>query len=248
MPYMPTAQLLATHQALRRHIEEAFGRPARLSSAPDFRVFQTRVLRGDFDLVLTGPSIGWQAYLDAGMHPIAVSKKLVIVQIVVARDSPIKSVADLRGKTVATIDAITTTSQITVRLLHQAGLEAGRDVQLRHERTPFNSAQAVVLGEAAAAGFPNVSLQALTPEIRDRLRIIKESTPVPGVMFISRKAADIPSPEKFQEALFGFAQDTPEGRDYIKVLGHEGLLRPDFKFLGVLDDLVPEVRRIMAGP
>lgn len=248
MPYMPTARLFESHQSLRHHIETTFKRPAVLSTAPDFHTFQRRVLRGDFDLVLTGPNIGWQAYLDAGMVPIAVSKKFVVIQIVVAKDSGIKAIADLRGKAVATIGAITTTSQTTVQLLREGGLEADKDVQLRHEQTPFNSAQAVVLGEVAAAGFPNVSFQALTPDIRDRLRIIKESAPLPGVMFISRKAPDVPSPEQFQAALFSYANDTPEGRAYVRELGHEGLLKPDFTALKVLDSLVPAVRRILAKP
>lgn len=247
MPYMPTARLFEVHQSLRRHIEATFKRPAALSTAPDFHTFQRRVLDGEFDLALTGPNIGWQAYLDGPMTPVAVSRKLVVIQIMVARDGPVRTVADLRGRAVATIDAITTTSQTTVVMLHEAGLEPGRDVQLRHEKTPFNSAQSVVLGEAAAAGFPNVSFRTLKPEIQERLRIIAESDPLPGVMFISRRGQDIPGPEQFQAALLGFA-DTPEGRAYIQALDHEGLQKPDFKQLKVLDRLLPEVRRAMGRP
>ncbi|MBU0753159.1 MAG: phosphate/phosphite/phosphonate ABC transporter substrate-binding protein [Gammaproteobacteria bacterium] len=245
MPYMPTARLFAVHESLRRYIEATFKRPAVLSTAPDFHTFQRRVLEGELDLALTGPNIGWQAHLDGPMTPVAVSRKLVVIQIMVARDGPIRSLADLRGKAVATIDAITTTSQTTVVMLREAGLEAGRDVQLRHEKTPFNSAQNVVLGETAAAGFPNVSLRTLPPEMQAKLRIIAESDPLPGVMFISRRAPGIPSPEQFQAALLGFA-DTPEGKIYIRDLDHAGLQKPDFKQLKILDRLIPEVRRAMA--
>jgi len=248
MPYMQTARLLETHQSLRRHIEATFKRPAVLSTAADFLSFQRRVLRGDFDLVLTGGNLAWQAWLDARMMPVAVAKKFVVVQIVVHKDSRITAVAGLRGKTVATVDPITTVAQTTVLLLRDGGLEAGRDVQLRHEKTPFNSAQAVVFDEAAAAGFPSISFHALTPDIRSKLRVIAESAPLPGVIFVSRMAPDIPSPEQFQAALFRYAQDTPEGRAYIKDLGHDGLLKPDFKRLKVLDSLVPEIRRLLANP
>jgi ABC-type phosphate/phosphonate transport system substrate-binding protein len=248
MPYMPTSRLIEAHQSLRRHIEETFKRQAVLSTAPDFQSFQRRVLRGDFDLVLSGGNLAWQAHLDAGMVPIAVSRKFVIVRIVVGKDSRITSIADLRGKTVATIDAFTTVAQITVRLLREGGLEVGRDVQLLHEKTPFNSAQAVVFGEAAAAGLPDISFRALTPEIRGGLRVIKESAPLPGVIFLSRQASDIPSPGQFQAALFRYAHETPAGRAYLKDLGHDGLVRPDFKRLKVLDSLVPEVRRMLAQP
>jgi phosphonate transport system substrate-binding protein len=248
MPYLPTATLINGHQPLRRFLEIHFRRPVALSTAPDFYSFQRRVVRGDFNLILTGPSIGWQAHLDAGFRPVAVSQKLVVVQILVAKDSPIQSLEQLRGQTVATIDPMTYTAQTTVIMLREHGLTAGRDVQLRHEKVPFNSAQAVALGEVAAAGFPNVSWPALTPEIRDKLRILKASAGYPGVMFMSREAADIPSPAEFQTALLTFARDTEAGRAFVKEFNHEGLLKPDLKALRTLERFVPEVRRLLAQP
>jgi len=248
MPYLPTATLIAGHQPLRRFLEIHFRRPVALSTAPDFHSFQRRVVRGDFDLILTGPAIGWQAYLDAGFTPVAVSQKLVVVQLLVAKDGPIQSLEQLRGQTVATIDPMTFTAQTTVVMLREHGLTAGRDVQLRHEKVPFNSAQAVAIGEVAAAGFPSVSWPALTPEIRDRLRTIKVSAGYPGVMFMSRQAADIPSPMEFQAALLTFARDTKAGRAYVKEFDHGALLRPDLKALRALERFVPEVRRLLAQP
>ncbi|MDO9244541.1 MAG: PhnD/SsuA/transferrin family substrate-binding protein, partial [Rhodocyclaceae bacterium] len=185
---------------------------------------------------------------DAGFTPVVVSQKLVAVQLLVAKDGPIQSLEQLRGQTVATIDPMTYTAQTTVIMLREHGLTAGRDVQLRHEKVPFNSVQAVVMGEAAAAGIPNFSWPALTPEIRDKLRILKASVGYPGAMFMSRQAPDIPSPAEFQVALLTFARDTEAGRAFVKEFNHDALLKPDLKALRTLERFVPEVRRLLAQP
>lgn len=248
MPYLPTATLIAGHQSLRHHFEETFKRPVVLSTAPDFHSFQQRVLAGNFDFTIIGPGPGWQAHLDRKHELVAISQRMVRIYILVARDSPIKSIADLRGKTLATIDPLTVTSQTTMVVLREHKLQPGIDLRIRHEKTPFNTAQALALGEVAAAGFPNVAYSNLPAEIRDKLRILHETGDVPGVLFMVRPAPDMPKPEAFQAALFRFARDTEAGRAFIKEFNHDGLSKPDLKALRVLDRFLPETRRLMATP
>jgi phosphonate transport system substrate-binding protein len=247
LPYMPTATLIAGHQGLRRHFEETFKRSVALSTAPDFRSFQHRVLAGDFDLTIIGPGPGWQAHLDRGHQVVAVSKRMVRIYILVAKGSPIKNFADLRGTTLATIDPLTVTSQTTMAVLRDNKLQPGADIQVRHEKTPFNAAQALALGEVAAAGFPNIAYPNLPADIRAKLRILVETDGMPGVLFMARPTPDVPAPEEFQAALFRFVE-TAEGKAYVKEFNHDGLIRPDPNVLRALDRFVPETRRLMAGP
>lgn len=248
MPYLPTAKLIAGHQSLRHFFEETFKRPVVLSTAPDFHSFQHRVLAGDFDFTIIGPGPGWQAHLDRKHELVAISRRMVRIYILVARDSPIKSIADLRDKTLATIDPLTVTSQTAMVMLREHKLQPGTDLRIRHEKTPFNSAQALALGEVAAAAFPNVAYPSLPAEIRDKLRILHESEDIPGVLFMVRPAPDMPRPEAFEAALFRFAQDTEAGRAFVREFNHDGLLRPDLKALRVLDRFLPETRRLIAQP
>ncbi len=247
LPYMPTATLISGHQALRRYFEERLKRPVAISTAPDFRSFQNRVLAGDFDFTIIGPGPGWQAHLDRGHQVVAVSKRMVRIYILVAKGGPVKSLADLRGATLATIDPLTVTSQTTMAVLRDNKLLPGTDIQVRHEKTPFNAAQALALGEVAAAGFPNVAYPNLPADIRDKLRILIETDGMPGVLFMARPAPNVPAPEEFQAVLFRFVE-TAEGKAYVKEFNHDGLLRPDLDALRALERFVPETRRLMAGP
>jgi ABC-type phosphate/phosphonate transport system substrate-binding protein len=248
IPYLPTATLIARHQPLRRHFEETFQRPAVLSTAPDFHTFQQRVLNGDFDFIVTGPGPGWQAHVDRKQQVIAVSRRQVKILFVVAKDSPVASFTDLRGKTVVTIAALTLTGQATVAHLKEHKLQPDVDVDVRYEKTPFNCAQGVILGEVAAAGLTSAVYSNLPAETREKLRIFHESESFPGILFMVRPAADMPRPEEFQAALFRFAHDTEPGRAFLKDLNHDGLLTPDPKALRMLDRFVPETRRAMNLP
>lgn len=247
LPYMPTAALLAGHQGLRSHFEEAFKRPAAVSTAPDFHSFQHRVVAGDFDFIIIGPGPGWQAHLDHKYPVVAVSRRMVSIYILVGKGAPLRTLADLRGRTLATIDPMTVTSQTTMLLLREHKLQPGTDVRIRHEKSPFNAAQALALGEVDAAGFPNVAYPSLPHELTDKLRILHESAGMPGVLFMVRPAPDMPSAEAFQAALFGFGE-TEAGRKYLREFNHDALLKPDPKALRTLDRFVPEIRRLLSTP
>jgi phosphonate transport system substrate-binding protein len=132
-------------------------------------------------------------------------------------------------------------------MLRDQKLQPRVDVIVRHEKTPFNCAQAVVVGDADAAGFPNVSLPNLPAEIRDKLQIIAESDDMPGILFMVRPAGDSPTAEAFQKALLGFVA-SEAGRTYLKEFNHDGLSKPDMKALRALDRFVPEIRRLMQRP
>ncbi len=247
-PSQPTTVLLAGHQALRRHFEKTFKRRVALSTAPDYLSFQRRVLRGDFDFFIIGPGPGWQAHLDRGYPIVAVASQQVRAYLLVARDGHVKDVADLRGRTVATIGPLTVSAQEVMAILREHKLRPGIDVQISHQKNPFNVAQSVAQGEVAAAGFINITYLSLPAEIRNQMKILHAADGIPGIFFMVRPAADMPSPAEFEAALFAFAHDTEAGRAFAKEHNLGGLLRPDPNALRVLDRFLPETRQAVSAP
>lgn len=242
MPYLSTAKLIAGHQPLRRFLEETYKRPAVLSTAPDFPTFQQRTLAGDYDLIITGPPLAWQAQKEGKTVLVAVADRALRIITVVAKDSPIRSMAELRGQKVGVLPPPSFAPAILVDILREHGLKAGTDVGVHYDKTPYNSVKAAAMGDLAAAAYPTVSLPSLPRELLDQVRTIHESQEFPAVTFSVRRAADLPTPEDIQATLFRFVRDTEEGRNFVKEFGHDGLSAPDMKALRILDRFLPDAR------
>jgi ABC-type phosphate/phosphonate transport system substrate-binding protein len=174
---------------------------------------------------------------------IAVSERVLRILFLVPNDSPVQAIDDLRGKNVATIAPMTITAQVAASILRQHHLEPGRTVEVLHRNTPANAAQAALLGEAAATAFPSVSLPGLPSDMRRQLRPIHESRDLPSIAFLAHIAGDAPVPEAMQTALFRFARETDEGKEFLRRFNHDGLRAPDLKAMHMLDQYLPELKR-----
>lgn len=242
MPYLSTAKLIAGHQPLRRYIEETYRRPAVLSTAPDFPTFHQRTLAGQYDLVITGPPLAWEAQKAGKTAIIAVADRALRIITVVAKDSPIRSIAQLRGKVAGVLPPPSFAPAIFADVLSEHGLKAGVDVELHYDKTPYNSVKAAAMGDIAAAAYPTVSLPSLPKDLLEQVRTIHVSPEFPAVTFSVRRAPDLPPPEDFQAVLLRFVRDTEEGRGFVREFGHDGLSAPDMKALRILDRFLPEAR------
>jgi phosphonate transport system substrate-binding protein len=244
VPYLPTARLLTVFEPLRVHFVTAFQRPVVMSTAPDFKSFQRRALDGAYDLYFIGPGPGWQIHRDRQHLVAAVAKATLRILLLVAQAGPVQALADLRGKTLATIDPLTVTAQVAMAALREQGLMPGKDVSMRIEKTPFNAAQAVALGEAAAAACPDVAWPSLPAELREKLRILYRSEELPSGLLMARPARDAPSLEAIRRAVFEFSA-SPAGEIFGKESALAGFMPPDMAALTRLDRFLPEVRRVM---
>ncbi|MFN6961690.1 MAG: phosphate/phosphite/phosphonate ABC transporter substrate-binding protein, partial [Rhodocyclaceae bacterium] len=247
VPYLPTARLLSVFEPLRARFEKAFQRRVILSTAPDFKSFQRRALDDAYDLYFIGPGPGWQIHRDRRHLVIAAAKAILRIYLLVAKDGPIREIADLRGKTLATIDPLTVTAQVVVSELQKNGLRPGIEVFLRTEKNPFNAAQAVILGEAAAAACPDVAYPSFPDELRDKLQILYRSEALPNGLLMMNPAAGLLPLEEIRKIVFEF-DASPAGQRLGKESGQEGFSLPDMEALAILDRFVPEVRRVMSQP
>lgn len=138
------------------------------------------------DLVLAGPSeyVSMKARLP--VRPVVgIRRPQYHTAFVVKTDSPVRTLADLRGKRIAMKDPGSTTGHIMpIWMLRQAGLDADRDVHV------------LLLDGARLEALANGDVDALGSGIRDydqlvkrhgegAYRIIAESPPVPDDLFLA---------------------------------------------------------------
>src|SRR5688572_10429080 len=107
--------------------------------------------------------------------------------VITHRDSPIKTVADLKGKRVAHVAPSSNSGDIAPRALFKAmGIEPGKDYQVLYSGKHDNSIMGVVNKDYDAAPVANTvvdRMQARGMFKPGTLRVIYESTPFPRTAF-----------------------------------------------------------------
>ena len=109
------------------------------------------------------------------------------LQLITHRDSPIKAVADLKGKRVAHVAPSSNSGDIAPRALFKAmGLEPGKDYQILYSGKHDNSIMGVVNKDYDAAPVASTVVERMQARGMFKpgtLRIVYESTPFPRTAF-----------------------------------------------------------------
>lgn len=245
-PYLPTATLLATYEPLRRHLADRLKQPVEASTAPNYKAFIKRSLAGEYDLLVMGSGLGRYIETEAGYVPLAVSRRDIRVLLLVDARSKLDGIADLRNGRVATLDPFTVAAQLGSMMLRQGGLDAERDVRFSVVTTPFNAAQAVILGEAEAAVVPTFLLTQLGAGMRERLRVLAESPAIPGIAIYARQGAALPPHPRLTRLLLDFGSHDEAGRRFVQEAQLDGLRPVQANEFRTNDAFLPEIRRQLA--
>lgn len=189
MGVFPRRPVAVTHKAfkpLAEHLSQQLGEPVHLVIPKNFKEFWKGVEEQKFDLVHYNQYHYIKSHKDLGYKVIVSNEefgnKLIAGALSVRKDSGIKSVNDLKGKTIlfgggkkAMGSYIAPTA-----ILKTAGLTAGKDYKVKFAKNPPSAVIGVYNKAAEASGSGNVILKikAVTKKVNtDDLTILAESEP-----------------------------------------------------------------------
>ena len=137
---------------------------------------------GDLDVAYLGPFTYLRAQAACGARPVVrlntAGNPTYTSLIMVRKDSPFKTVGDLRGSVFAFGSPLSTSSHLVPRLmLRKAGLRVGTDIVCSYFGHHDRAARAVLLGEAAACGVRDIVGERFTGR---GLRVLARSSPIPN--------------------------------------------------------------------
>ena len=195
LPFDSAGDQEAIFGALSSPLEQALGRAVRFEPGASYQEVVTRLNNGAVDVAF----VGALAYLQArkhGAHAILKSIRKGASSyhgvLLVSAESPLKSVKDLKGKTVAFVDKTSTSGYLYPRmLLKKSGLDPDKDVTALFAGTHRQALDMVLSGKAAAGACFDGAQEAL---------------PEPGKVRVLGRTADIPSDPVVVGASVGAAQ------------------------------------------
>ena len=245
---LSTRTILKTYQPMREYIEEKLGQPVALVTAPDYRTFIERTQRGEYRFVVTAPHFARLAQSEAGYVPMVRLKRELRAIIVVPKDSKIQTLTDLRNKRISTPDETAILTLLGRQFLRDNQLEPGVNVTTRAFSSINSSVLAIGNGDSDAAITAQTALNQMPENIRNSLRIIATSPPVPHMIYLANKNVPTDEVERMTSILLDFSDDTTRSEVFFHGTGFLGYVRPTDTEMKNLDPYVIELKRLLAAP
>ena len=246
VPQFTAAKVYSTWSPLLQRVGQETGMCFELRVAPNIPEFEQRLLKGDPQFVYLNPYHAVLGYQKRKYQPLLADSEDLLTGILVVRtDSSIKTLEDLKGKTVS----FPAPNAFAASLLIRAEL-AKRKINTNavFVKTHSNVYRSVIGQDAAAGGGVNNTLDNEAPEVRQQLRVLYETpayTPHPIATHPNVPAA---ARERFFKAILKLTQDE-EGR---KLLDGVNLNKPQAvtyaKHYKPLESLQLEKFLVLTGP
>jgi phosphonate transport system substrate-binding protein len=239
LPYLSHQYLISNFAPLRDYLQQASGQKVLIATAPDFASFRDRTRAGEYDIVITGPHFARLAEMESRFQRVALTRYRIHGVILVAKDSALHKLADLRGKSIAVPPASAIIHMLAIELLHSQGMEPGRDFTLREQANMQNSMVASLRGDsdAGVAGFsPWNSYTG-----KDMLRVIGKTAEVPGMAIMAHPRVPRATLAKLRKELFAFG-GTAAGKAYFSATGYGAWLPIDDASMRSMDPYLRQAR------
>lgn len=216
-PYVTAKQIVETYRPVANALEKQLQRRVLLYTARDFKTFAERTRQGEYDILLTAPHFAWLARQETGYRPLLKYTLPVRGLLVVKSDSPFHSLEALRGHTIATADSTALVVLAAKAEMAAQGLRDNIDYRSTNAVTHINAAMQIINGRADAAMLAQQPYKMMRPELRQNLRVLAETPPLPSLMYLTHPRLPEAEAQAIRSALLTFATSPDE-----QALTHRG--------------------------
>ena len=234
-------QLIENVEPVVAYLEAQLALEVRSFVATDYAAVVEALRNESADVGFMGPLQYVMARQQAGAYPLLgeeyKGKSTYISKIFVRKDSGIRNISELRGRTIAFVDPISSSGYMyPLDIFKSAGLieNAPEDYfrKIYFAGGDEQSMRAVYNGFVDAAGIGQFAFNLLRPEERDEVIAIAESRTIPSHCLVARKGLNPKTAGKLRDALLAL-NEPGENRRLLKYLysvdGYVKVSHEDYK-------------------
>ncbi|HLA75224.1 MAG TPA: phosphate/phosphite/phosphonate ABC transporter substrate-binding protein [Gammaproteobacteria bacterium] len=243
-PYLNARSVVSAYQPVREYLEHSLDQPVQIYTAPDFKIFAQRTRDGEYDIVVTPPHLARLAQSKSGYIPLLRYAPDITAVIVVAKDDPIRSPADLRNKIIAVPDELAMVTLASKTWLEKQGLRAERDYTFSAAKSHYDAIALVAHGKSSAAITSNRILNQLPNTLTRNVRVLISITIPTNVMYAANSRLPAVLVKKLSAVLLDFPNDAA-GRSFLESNNYTGFKLITEMELQSLDSYVTDLELIM---
>jgi phosphonate transport system substrate-binding protein len=231
--YQNPEQVVDDVEPVVAYLEKELGLTIKYNVATNYAAVVEALKNNTADMGFMGPLQYVMAHAYAGARPILgevyKGKATYTSRIFVRKDSGVKTLADLKGKSIAFVDPISSSGYLyPMELFKSEGL-VEKDASEFFKRIYFaggdeQAIRAVYNGFVDAAAIGQFSFSLLRPEERDEVIFVGESKPLPSHCVVVRKGLGVEKTSALQNALLKI-QDGPNKGLLKNLYGVDGYVK-----------------------
>lgn len=212
-PFFQPRSLANSFKSVRDYLSEKIGSKVFTVTAPNYEQFLRQTVKGEYDLLLAGPSIGLLAEKHAGYRPIFRCAGSLKVDLVVQKDSPYQTSADLAGLSVALPDSLVIDSILAEEFFRPPFAARNISVNYKHNDFSNNATLMMLRGDAVAAAVNHDAMLLMSPQIQDDLRVIAQSKTYGNMLVLVHPRIDTATGSRLRDAIIHFLTITDPRRN-----------------------------------
>lgn len=244
LPTLSARLLLKNYEYVRLYLARELRQPVELGTGTSFTDFHRQVMADEYDVILTAAHLARLAQREKGWIQLATYKNPNRPILLVAKNSTVHSVEDLRGKTVTSVDPLALNGMYGRQWLSEKGLKSGRDYQYVDSPSFTSAAHAVAQQQAALAIVSPSSYKQLPESLKSDTRIFLSLPELPAVMWLVHPKSGVDS-VRLKHLLLAFTADVAEGKEFYQATGYEGMREVLPEQMPALDIYADEAKALM---
>ena len=216
-------EISTRYERFKQVIEKALGQPIALVAVRDIKVMRQSVETGAYALVISRQADTMaEAIRDYGYQPVVVSKESAYAFFIVLKDSPLKTIADVKGKRIVTPDRYAHMWRIANAMMRDANISMAKE-QVRNMRDQ------TAIEWSIEKGFFDVGVVASYSGVgrnweKKGGRVIARSREIPNTPLIASSKLSAVQVEKIRSALIAL-NSSESGAAILKQIGVIGGFR-----------------------
>lgn len=238
-PFLSQSQIEPIYSSLTGELGRELNKPFHYSSARDMRSFIDDIEDAKFDVMFTQPFDYPRVAKEAGYIPLAASSSAFNALFVVRGDSKIKTIEDLRGRSIATLPPIAAVTILGRIELERAGLKEDKDYWFEFTKKHDNCLQLLTIKQVDACITADYPLSQFREQVFKKLVVIHTSQNIIRPAFFVHERI----PENERQAIYKIIEKwSLNYEDYhgVRNAAFRKLSEEDFdnvtKILGILEN------------
>jgi phosphonate transport system substrate-binding protein len=245
LPFIPAAALTAQYEHVRRYLERSAAAKVRIVVPANFKAFMDATMAGEYDVAVAAPHMARVAQLDRGMVPLGIYEPRIAALFVAPAEGGLAAPREAAGKAIGFANPQSLVAMYGQQWLRSAGLEPGRDYEVKGARTDLGVGRMMLTGEAVAAIMSNGEFRALPAEEGVRMKIVESFARIPNFIWLARANLERGRLERVRKEMRAFFADKDDGAAFAKASGLSGFVEVDDATLRELDPFAAGTRRAL---